>query len=148
MVFTWMSLIALYQARWEVENYYRDEKQWLSVEDFMSKSVLGVNQELFATVVMSLITRVSLYLEDQKVENEKREGVPQFYNAITAISKAIPRMIALGIDRCKLFFSNLLASIVKTRYAPKEEFRSFARISRKPQNKWKTMALKQLAALK
>ncbi len=93
------SLIALYKARWEVENYYRDEKQWLSVEDFMSKSVLGVTQELFATVVMSLITRVSLYLEDQKVENEKREGVPQFYNAITAISKAVPKMIALGIVR-------------------------------------------------
>ncbi len=76
------SLIALYKARWEVENYYRDEKQWLSVEDFMSKSVLGVTQELFATVVMSLITRVSRYLEDQKVENEKREGVPQFYKQI------------------------------------------------------------------
>jgi len=148
-------LIKLYRARWEVENYYRDEKQWLTIENFMSKSVLGVKQELFTSGIMSLVSRVALYSEEQKNEQENeyddeedKKGEPQYFNAITAIARALPRMVALGTERCKVFINNLLKEIVLTRYHRSNEFRSFERISRSPQNKWKSMALKKLAALK
>ena len=127
------SIIKLYQARWEVENYYRDEKMWLMVEEFMSESVLGVKQELFATMIMSIVTRVSLYLEELK---NCKKGVPQFYNAITSMARAVPRMIALGLKWCKIFLQNLLDAIILTRYYPSKVRRSFERISRKPHNKW------------
>ncbi len=136
------SLIKLYQARWEVENYYRDEKMWLEVENFMTKSVLGVKQELFAAMIMSIITRVTLYVEERQYD---REGEPQYFNAITAIAKAVPKIIALGIEKAKIHISNLLKSIVAKRYYKSTKFRSYLRVSRKPQNKWKTSALKKIA---
>ncbi len=139
------SIIKLYQARWEVENYYRDEKMWLLVEDFMSESVLGVKQELFATMIMSIVTRVSLYLEELK---NSKKGVPQFYNAITSMARAVPRMIALGVERCKIFLQNLLDAIILTRYYPSKVRRSFERISRKPHNKWKASALTKIKNMK
>ncbi len=139
------SFVELYQARWEVENYYRDEKMWLEVEDFMTESVLGVKQELFATMIMSIVTRVSLYLEELK---NSKNGVPQFYNAITSMARAVPRMIALGLERCKIFLQNLLDAIILTRYYPSKVRRSFERISRKPHNKWKASALTKIKNMK
>jgi hypothetical protein len=94
---------------------------------------------------MSIVTRVSLYIEELK---NKVMGVPQFYNAITSISKAIPRIIALGVERWKIFLQNLLDAIIHTRYYPSKIRRSFERISRRPHNKWKTSALKKIKKMR
>ena len=143
--YTTKDLIKLYKDRWEVENYYRDEKMWLTIEDFMTESVLGVTQELFASMIMSIVTRIAIYIEERDLE---RKGEPQYYNAITAIGKAVPRIIALGIQQCKIFLSNLMKEIVEVRFYKPQKLRSYPRISRRPHNKWKCMALKQLEQLK
>ena len=92
--YTTEALIKLYKDRWEIENYYRNEKMWLTIQEFMRESTLGVTQELFAAMIMSLVTRVAIYIEES---GQERKGEPQYYNAITAIGKAVPRIIALGI---------------------------------------------------
>ncbi len=139
------ALIKIYQARWEIENYYRDEKMWLTIEEFMTESVLGIKQELFSTMILSVVTRVLLYLEELKND---RVAVPQYYNAITSIAKAIPKIIALGVERAKIFVKNLVTEIIRTRYYKAHKFRSYPRISRKPHNRWKACALTKLAKLR
>lgn len=131
--YTEQSIIDLYRARWEVENYYRDEKVWLEIEDFHSKKVQGVKQELYAVLIMSLLTRIQLYIEELKTD---RKGVPQFLNAITTLSSSLPRLTALPFEEGKQCLRNLLQTIVSIRYYPQKN-RVFPRVSRRPQNKWK-----------
>ncbi|MGH8548551.1 MAG: transposase [Methylococcales bacterium] len=49
--------IFLYFRRWAVEVHYRDEKTALGVETFHSKTENRVRQELFAILIMAVITR-------------------------------------------------------------------------------------------
>jgi hypothetical protein len=57
-VYTSRSLIELYFRRWRIEEQYRDEKTHLDIETFHSQSVNGIKQELFAVIVMCVISRV------------------------------------------------------------------------------------------
>lgn len=51
-------IIDLYFKRWDIETYYRDEKESLQIETFHSRTVNGVLQELFAVVFLAVIARL------------------------------------------------------------------------------------------
>jgi len=48
----------IYHSRWGVEEFYKIIKSHLKVEDFHSKTVRGVKQELFASIVVDFLTRI------------------------------------------------------------------------------------------
>ena len=56
--FSSKEIIELYFRRWEVESYYRDEKIFIDIDTFHSRTVNGIRQELFAAVIMSVIARI------------------------------------------------------------------------------------------
>ena len=51
------SIVALYFRRWEVESSYRDEKVTLDIERFHARTPNGIRQELFAVMIMTVISR-------------------------------------------------------------------------------------------
>ena len=55
-------IITLYFKRWEVESYYRDEKVVLEIEGFHGKTSNSIRQELFAAMIMSVISRTLMAL--------------------------------------------------------------------------------------
>jgi hypothetical protein len=55
------SIIKLYKARWEVENYYRDEKMWLTIEEFMSESVLDQARTICNNDYVNCNSSIALY---------------------------------------------------------------------------------------
>lgn len=58
-------IIQLCFRRWEIENYYRDEKTTLKLEKFHSKTTNGILQEFYAAMIMSVITRTLMALSSQ-----------------------------------------------------------------------------------
>jgi len=52
----------LYFRRWEVENHYRDEKIYLEIEKFHTKTVNGILQELLAVLIMTVISKTLMQL--------------------------------------------------------------------------------------
>ncbi len=56
--FACKEIIELYFRRWELESYYRHEKIFIDIDTFHSRTVNGIRQELFAAVIMSVITRI------------------------------------------------------------------------------------------
>ena len=63
------SIIELYFRRWRVEDYYRDEKIYLEVVKFHSKSCNGIRQELFAALIMSVIARILMVVSSTSTSN-------------------------------------------------------------------------------
>jgi len=73
--FTRKKIIQLYFKRWEVESYYRDEKVYLDVIKFHCKNANGIYQELFASVIMSVIARTLMVLSSKEIEIEIGIGI-------------------------------------------------------------------------
>jgi hypothetical protein len=74
-------IINLYYRRWEVENYYRDEKDSMCIQTIHSKSANGVRQELFCSTIVSVVARIMVMLCSMQEMPERAE--PQFKNALS-----------------------------------------------------------------
>ena len=150
--FSHEEVAALYRRRWEVENYYRDEKVHLDVETFHTRSVNGIRQELFAVVIMAVIARTLMVLsmepspnqeEDAaartapSTESRRTEAGPQFKNAVMALGQDIACLVPDEPWRAMELFAELLEQIRKVKYhRPKEPRPSRPRVSMQPINKW------------
>lgn len=141
--YPWQKIIALYFCRWEVENYYRDEKCTLEIGNFHSKTVNGVQQELFAATIMSVIARTLMVISSQHFPVGK--GDPQFKNAIVSLSQEAALLAADDPKCAAKVFNELLSQMARVRYyRPKTPRKSQPRVSKKPINKWNRSKIKKL----
>lgn len=132
--FTCEELIGLYFRRWEVENYYRDEKNTLELETFHTKKENGVRQELFAVATMSVITRTMMAVASQEIEKGKE---PQFKNSIMKLAKETALFVSKKMKWVKEVFFCLLERIKETLYyRPKKKRDTYPRVTKQPVNKW------------
>lgn len=63
---------AVYHGRWSVEEFYKIPKSFLEVEKFHSKSVRGVKQELYASIVAVTLARILSNEAEQIINDPKK----------------------------------------------------------------------------
>jgi hypothetical protein len=54
-VYAYDEISSLYNCRWKIENYYRDLKHIFKINTFRSKSLNGTYQEIYASMILSVI---------------------------------------------------------------------------------------------
>ncbi|MGH8548529.1 MAG: IS4 family transposase, partial [Methylococcales bacterium] len=129
------SLIQLYFRRWAIESHYRDEKTFLGLESFHSRTENGIRQELYAVLIMSVIARL-LMAHDSR-QPAAQVSTPQFKNAVMTLASEAAFLAAEQPQIAISIFTELLDEIARVRYyAPKTPRPSCPRVCKKPINKW------------
>ena len=135
-------IIALYFRRWEIESYYRDEKIFLEIEKFHSKTCNGIRQEMFAAVIMSVISRTLMMLSSHVFHSQVVE--PQFKNSIMALASEAAVLVPADPEKAVNIFNEVLTEISRVKYYRSKSPRpSQLRVCKKPLNKWSVGKLKK-----
>ena len=138
-------IIELYFRRWEVENYYRDEKLTMEIEKFHSKTVNGILQELYAAMIMSVISRTLMAMSSQLFSSAKQEL--QFKNAILTLASEAAFLVPDDPQRAASIFKEILLEIARVKYyRPKIPRSSQPRVNKRPINKWNQSKIKKSMA--
>jgi hypothetical protein len=128
-------IITLYFRRWNVEDYYRDEKLTLKIEQFHSQSANGIRQELFAAMIMTVIARTLMRLAAKECLDEHQKC--QFKHAILSLSEEAALLVPENPENALGIFQELLQEIARVKYYPPHTPRpSQPRINKHPMNKW------------
>ncbi len=133
----------MYWDRWQVELFYRDEKCYVEASKFHSKKVEGVLQEVFASVLMSVVTRYHLYKEKLKSAN-KNKTLPQYLTAINTFSSRLITLISLPKEKAIQFYHRIIQIIKCSGYYCQENRKSYPRVNKGVPNKWKRKRAKKL----
>ncbi len=142
--FSKSNIIALYFRRWEIEGYYRDEKVVMEIEKFHSKTVNGILQELFAAMIMTVISRTLMVLSSE-IQSEGTEEF-QFKNAIMALASDAAVLVPDNPEKAIDIFNEVIVEISRVKYyRPKEKRPSQPRVTKKPVKKWCNNKLKRTA---
>jgi hypothetical protein len=129
-------IIQLYHKRWEVETYYRDEKESLQVQQFHSRTDNGVRQELYAVATMAVIARMLMALatDDNAVAPLPE---PQFKHAVLSLAHASALLVNEQPCVALQLFAELLDEIGRVKYyRPRQPRPSQPRVCKQPTNKW------------
>ena len=138
-------IIDLYFRRWEIENYYRDEKVTFEIERFHSKSVNGILQELYSAMIMSVIARTMMAMSSQFFLTVKQEA--QFKNSVITLASDAALLVPDNPEIVIKIFNEILAEISRVKYyRPKKRRPSQPRVNKSPLNKWNLNKIKKLAA--
>ncbi len=128
-------IIALYFRRWEVEGYYRDEKVTLEIEQFHTRTPNGIRQELFAAMVMTVISRTLMVLAAEQFLTAEQEC--QFKNAILTLASEAALLVPEDPEQAATIFQEILREMARVKYyRPKTPRPSQPRINKHPLNKW------------
>ncbi len=124
----------LYWDRWQVELYYRDEKCYVEAAKFHSKKKEGVLQELFVSVLMSVVTRYHIYKEER---GKEQSGTPQYLNSITNTTLNLLKFSSLPIREAQAHFNRVMSIICRVgRYHKQHGRQSKPRVTKAAANKW------------
>ncbi len=124
-------IIKLYFRRWEVENHYRDEKIYLEIEKFHAKTGNGIRQELFAVLIMTVISKTLMQL------SASGDLEPQFKNAVMTLADEAAILLPDDPQTAARIFTEVLEEIARVKYyRPKTPRPSQPRVTKKANNKW------------
>ena len=145
-------IIELYFKRWEIETFYRHEKTYIQLEQFHSRSVNGILQEFFASLIVSVIAvalTVIVSGTGNKDQNKRPLGKSivrfQFKNAVVAVAAEAAFLASRDPARAIEILVDLLEDIRRVKYyKPKVSRRMQPRVSLKPTNKWTLRKQKRL----
>lgn len=127
------SIRDLYFKRWKIEGHYRDEKFSLDMTHFHSKSINGIQQELFASLIMMTMARVLVHLQTREIGRP-----PQFKHAISVLAKEAYLLVADRLKVARRLFMEMLEDIGRVvYYRPKRRRKSYPRTSKTAVNKWR-----------
>lgn len=133
----------LYLKRWTIEEHYRDEKTSLEIERFHSKSVNGVLQELFAVLIMTVISRALMALSASVINNSTVE--PRFKYTIMSLALDAAIFACNRTNNIYSVLTDLLDAMTKVKYyRPKKPRSPQPRISKTPINKWRDAKISKL----
>jgi hypothetical protein len=134
----------LYFRRREVETHYRNEKTVLDIEKFHGKSPNSIRQELFAIMIVSVISRILMECAEQSHQHEK--GFPQFKHAIMTIAYDAAALTPDDPVLAVNIFKELLDEIARVRYYHSQKKRSTQpRVTKRKINRWSLTRQKKLA---
>jgi hypothetical protein len=130
-------IIALYFDRWEVEEYYKDEKVTLEIERFHARTGNGIRQELFAAMIMTVISRTMMLVAAEQFLADGQEC--QFKNAILTVASEAALLVPHDPEQAVIIFHEVLQEMARVKYyRPKTPRASQPRINKHPPNKWST----------
>jgi len=147
--FPCQAVIDLYYRRWAVENHYRDEKISFDIEFFHSRTVNGIQQELFAILVVCVISRTitALSVPSETLETERCTVAPQLKNAAKSFVRDAALLVAFDPEKAWAIFQELLNDIRRVKYyRPKNSKPSKPRVNKGAPNKWKSARSTKMAA--
>jgi hypothetical protein len=131
------AIIDLYFRRWGIETHYRDEKVVLEIEKFHTTKINGILQELYAVMIMSVISRVLMTMSSEKFCSDKQEL--QFKNAILTLAADATILAPEDPAKAAEIFNDILLAIARVKYyRPKKSRISQPRFTKKALNKWQT----------
>jgi hypothetical protein len=124
----------LYHLRWREEEFFKAVKGHLQAEHFHGRSVDFVDQELIATYLYYLLTRIMI------LETASAYHIPQDHietkAALLAVSRYLDRLwLAHSLDQCAALLVQCLREISWRRYRPRPG-RSYPRRSKSHFGKW------------
>lgn len=133
--FSAQAIIELYFRRWAVETQYRDEKTSLSIETFHSRTENGIRQELFAVLILAVISRVLSALETKP--HHRSNAQPQLKHAILTLAQHAALLTPSHPEQALALFEHMLAEINRVLYYPPKTPRPpQPRVCKRPANKW------------
>ena len=121
---------ALYYLRWGIEENYKCLKQWVEIENFSGKSVLSVQQDFYAKIVTSNLTKLMAIAAQEKVEKRTQDLELDYQvNSAQALSKMKHQFFVLilnahrdilqSIERIIDYISLTIEAVRKGRSAPR-----------------------------
>ena len=136
------SIIELYFRRWKVEEHYRNEKTYLDIECFHSRTENGIRQELFAVLVMCVIARTMMVMAIPG--SLKTKYTPQFKNAVISLALDAAVLTSSNPEVAVRIFEEILKEMTRVKYYKLTNKRkSQPRVSNKPINKWQKAKAKR-----
>jgi hypothetical protein len=128
-------IIALYFDRWEVEEYYKDEKLTLEIERFPARTANGIRQELWAAMIMTVISRTMMHVTAEQLLADGQEC--QFKHAILTVASEAALLVPDDPVQAANIFQEILQERARVKYYPPNTSRpSQPRINKHPVNKW------------
>ncbi len=107
----------------------------MEIERFHSKTVNGILQELYASMIMSTISRTIMVLSSNILYSGEREF--QFKNAIVTLASEAAILTPDDPEKAILIFEEIITEISRTiYYRPEEPRPSNPRVCKAPVNKW------------
>lgn len=129
------AIVALYFRRWEIEGAYRDEKVILDIERFHAQTPNGIRQELFAAMIMTVISRTMMIWSAKALLPDEREC--QFKNAIVTLASEAAFLVPEDPKQAVTIFREVLQDMARViYYRPTTPRRSQPRINKHPLNTW------------
>jgi len=117
----------------------------LEIEKFHSKTANGILQELYAVMIMSVISRTLMAVSSQLFFSGKQEL--QFKNAILTLASDAAFLVADDPQKAAVIFKEILAEISRVKYyRPKHQRASQPRVNKQPVNKWNQSKIKKSTA--
>jgi len=101
-------ILDLFSQRWRIEEYYRDEKVVMNIEQFHSKSKNGILQELYSAMIMSVISRTMMMLSSVHILSGEQET--QFKNALITMSLNAAFLVPDNPEKAVDIFKSVLSS--------------------------------------
>jgi hypothetical protein len=142
--FTAQEIALLYFRRWEIENYFRDEKIVLEIERFHGKTSNSIRQELFAAMIMSVISRTLMVLSTEIFGSKPVEL--QFKNAVMTLASEAAMLTTSDPEKAAEVFETILAEIYRVKYyRPKLPRPPQLRVTKRAVNKWAVSKTKRVA---
>lgn len=133
--FTRDHITALYFRRWEVETHYRNEKFILEVEKFHGRTPNSIRQELYAIMIMNVISRTLMALAES--QSQKTIGAPQFKNAVMTLAHDAAVLAPDKPAIAAKIFKEIISQIARVKYYPPQKKRpSQPRVTKRKINRW------------
>jgi len=110
----------IYKLRWNEETSFDTEKNKLEIENISSKSVNGVQQDYYATLLTANIAQLLINEAQQVLEKQQRgkdnKHIYQINQAVAIglIKDEIPKFI-LGIENPEKWYERMIKKIVRRR---------------------------------
>jgi hypothetical protein len=133
--FHYEEISALYYRRWEIETYYRDEKETIGLETFHTKTPNGIRQEFLCAAIVSVLARTIMMMSNQANDDYRME--PQFKNAVVVLTEDLSLLISKYPRKALMVLEEIIELIKRVRYyRPLKKRAPQPRITKRPANRW------------
>lgn len=128
---------ALYHLRWQIEEGYKRQKNWLEIENFTGKSVLSIQQDFYAKMLCLSLTAMSMFAAEDKIKacvEDRYYGFKiNFAAALSSMKDTVVRILTSGLGdtewhRWLTILSRCLTSIRPGRAFPRKDSMRHRRI--------------------
>ena len=131
----------LYCRRWDIEVAYRDLTKTMRLEDWQSKNMNGILQELYASVW--LYNTIKLQSFEEEPEEEERELKEEYH------CSCFKSLLRWSVDNLRLIIQKkwhqwkegISTILSRTREKRKRNERSYPRVTKQPLNRFPSQSL-------